>query len=266
MKVGHQTYSWEMLGDAWRGSPDDILDAVAAAGYAGVEFSNVMIGGYWDRPADLRRALDVRGLKLAAFAYAAEDGFTDPARLEADLAGVQKAVELAALFSVPVCLAGPSSPSHDGIEEKLSQAFRVYNEAALLGSRRGVVVAVHPHSHHTSLVLSADQYDRLLEATEASGLMFNPDTGHIIRGQQDLLGCFQRHRERIVHVHCKDVDAEGRWQPMGKGVCDFHRLFDWLGAQGYEGWLISEEESEIVLKDVRSAITRNRAYFRSLGH
>jgi len=265
MKVGHQTYSWEMLGDEWRGSADDILNAVAAAGYAGVEFSNVMIGSYWDRPADFRRALDGRRLKLAAFAYAADDGFTDPARREADLAGVQKALELAAQFSVPLCLAGPSSPSGEAAEEKLLQAFQLYNEAARLGRKRGVVVAVHPHSHHTSLVLSAQQYDRLLEATEASGLMFNPDTGHIVRGGQKLLECFQRHRERIVHVHCKDVDAGGRWQPMGKGVCDFPRLFEWLGAQGYDGWLISEEESEIVRLDVSSAIAQNRAYFRSLG-
>jgi len=266
MKVGHQTYSWEMLGAEWRGSADDILDSVAAAGYAGVEFSNVMIGGYWDRPADFRRALDARRLELAAFAYAAEDGFTNPARAEADIAGVQKALELAAQFSAPLCLAGPSSPSHDAGGEKLAQAVRLYNEAARLGRRRGVVVAVHPHSHHTSLVLSAEQYDRLLDATEASGLMFNPDTGHILRGGQDPLGCFQRHRERIVHVHCKDVDAGGHWQPMGDGVCDFPRLFEWLGAQGYAGWLISEEESEIVRRDLRSAISQNRAYFRSLGY
>lgn len=266
MRVGHQTYSWEMLGDEWRGSPDDIMDTVASAGYAGVEFSNVMIGGYWDRPADFRRALNGRRLRLAAFAYAAEDGFTDPARRDADLAGVEKALELAAQFSVPLCLAGPSSSSHEAAEEKLSQAVRLYNEAARMGKRSGVVVAVHPHSHHTSLVLSAAQYDWLLGATEASGLMFNPDTGHIVRGGQDLLECFQRHRERIVHVHCKDVDAGGLWQPMGKGICDFPRLFEWLGEQGYEGWLISEEESEIVRRDVRSAIAQNRAYFRSHGY
>jgi inosose dehydratase len=45
-RVGCQTYTWEMLGQKWHGSPDDILDAVAAAGYTGVEFSNNMIGDY----------------------------------------------------------------------------------------------------------------------------------------------------------------------------------------------------------------------------
>ena len=35
LKVGCQTYTWEMLGDKWTGTVDDILDLVAAAGYAG---------------------------------------------------------------------------------------------------------------------------------------------------------------------------------------------------------------------------------------
>lgn len=266
MRVGHQTYSWEMLGSEWRGTPDDIMDTIAAAGYQGVEFSNVMIGAYWDRPAELRGALARRGLALAAFAYASADGFTDSSREEETLSGADRALALAAHFSVPVCLAGPSSPSHEEAPRKRSHAVHLYNEIARRGARGGVTVAVHPHSHHTSLVLTAEDYDELLAATEASGLMFNPDTGHIVRGAQDLMGCFRRHRERIVHVHCKDVDAAGAWRQMGEGTCDFRTLFDWLSEAGYSGWLISEEESDAARRDVPAAISRNRAYFRSLGH
>jgi inosose dehydratase len=266
MKVGHQTYSWEMLGSEWKGTPDDILEAVAGAGYEGVEFSNVMVGSYWDRPADFRALLEGRRLKLAAFAYAAADGFTDPAAENADLAGADKALAFAAFFSAPLCLAGPSSMSQDGKEAKSKHAVRLYNEIARRGSQRAVVVAVHPHSHHTSLVLSAGEYNQLLEDTESSGLMFNPDTGHIVRGGQDLMACFKGHRERIVHVHCKDVDSQGQWKPMGKGICDFTRLFHWLEETGYGGWLISEEESDAARKDLHAAISQNRGFFRSLGH
>jgi sugar phosphate isomerase/epimerase len=254
-----------MQGDRWQGSPDDILDAVAKAGYQGVEFSNVMIGDYWDRPDAFRRALADRKLELAAFAYA-RSGFTDPALYDDDLAGAEKALRFAAQFSVPVGLAGPSSPSRDDYERKFAQACRFCNAMAERAEKLGVIVAVHPHSHHTSLVLTGEEYDRLLAATEASGLRFNPDTGHILRGGQDLLACFQRHRERVVHVHCKDVDAQGCWQPMGKGVCDFPRLFQWLDQTGYRGWLISEEESDLVWKDLPGAMTQNRDYFRSLGY
>ena len=40
LKVGCQTYTWEMLGATWRGSVDDMLDAVAASGYEGIEITN----------------------------------------------------------------------------------------------------------------------------------------------------------------------------------------------------------------------------------
>jgi len=265
MKVGHQTYSWEMQGRSWHGNPDDIMDAVAAAGYQGVEFSNAMIGDYWDRPEDFRRALAKRGLTLAAFAFG-RNGFTDPAAYDEDFAAAMKALDFAARFSVVVSIAGPSSPSHENLDKKLAQACTLFNAVAEQGKRRGVTVAVHPHSHHTSLVMTGDEYDQLLAATEVSGLMFNPDTGHIMRGQQDPIECCKRHRERIVHVHCKDVDAQGNWKPMGKGTCDFPRLFTWLDQAGYKGWLISEEESDIVWKDLAGAMSQNREYFRSLGY
>ena len=265
MRVGHQTYSWEMQGDRWSGSAADILDAVAAAGYQGVEFSNVMIGDFWDHPDELAQALARRALALAAFAYA-RDGFADPSAHEDDLAGAEKALRLAARFAVPVGLAGPSSTSRDDYERKFACACRFYNEVAERGQKLGVAVAVHPHSHHTSLVLTGAEYDRLLAATARSGLMFNPDTGHILRGGQDLLDCFRRHGERIVHVHCKDVDAEGRWQPMGQGVSDFPGLFRWLEETGYRGWLICEEESDLVWSDLPGTMAQNRAYFRTLGY
>ena len=264
MRLGHQTYSWEMQRDTWRGSPDDILDTIAAAGYQGVEFSNLMIGDYWDRPEDFRKALGKRGLELAAFAYSGT-GFTDPAAYQEDLAGAEKALEFVAQFSAILSIAGPSSLSPGDFEQKLAQACQFYNEIARQGKKRGITVAVHPHSHHSSIVMNAEQYDRLLAATEASGLMFTPDTGHIVRGGQDPLECFRRHRARIVHVHCKDVDAEGKWQQMGEGTCDFPRLFRFLEQTGYTGWVISEEESEAVLQDLAGSISKNRAYFKSLG-
>ena len=107
VRLGCQTFTWEMLGEKWRGSPDDILDQMAAAGFAGAEFSNQMIGGYADRPADFEKALKQRRLACAAYAYAMA-GFSDPKCEAADLEGADKALRFAAHFSAPVCLAGPA--------------------------------------------------------------------------------------------------------------------------------------------------------------
>jgi len=229
-----------------------------------VEFSNNMIGAYWDRPAAFQEALEKRGLACAAFAYATT-GFTDPQREREDLEGAEKSLRFAAHFSVPLCLGGPSSASHEDYEAKFSRACRFYQQVAQRAGQRGVTVAVHPHSHHTSLVLTPEQYDRLLAATEGAGIMFNPDTGHMLRGGHDLMTGLRKHQARIVHVHLKDVDAAGRWQPLGKGVCDLSPLLQWLVDIGYRGWIVAEEESEAVWQDANRAIAEDRAYLRSLG-
>jgi sugar phosphate isomerase/epimerase len=264
MRIGCQTYTWEMLENAWTGTPDDILDAAARAGYAGIEFSNVMIGRYWDHPDDFARALDQRRLACPAFAYATT-GFTESDRYQSDLAGADRALRFAARFGAVLGLGGPSSHSRDHYDHKLDQACRFYAEVARRGRDLGVTVAVHPHSHHTSLALSAAEYDRLLAATADAGLMFNPDTGHILRGGHDPLDCLKRHRRRIVHIHMKDVDAQDRWQPMGAGITDTASILRWLNEIGYPGWLVIEEESDGARSNPAGAVADNRAYLKSLG-
>src|SRR5262245_29450439 len=86
LRIGCQTYTWEMLGDAWRGTTADILDAVVTAGYAGIEITLRMAGEFRDDPAGLGAACAARGLTLTTLAFSAPAGFTDPAYAAAELA------------------------------------------------------------------------------------------------------------------------------------------------------------------------------------
>jgi inosose dehydratase len=263
-RIGCQTYTWEMLGARWQGSPDDILDLVRGAGYDGIEFSNAMIGGYLQAPDRFAAALERRGLALAAFAYAST-GFTDPARYEADLTGAGQALAFARAMKVPLCLGGPAAPTREEYDRSFAQAVRFYRAVAEQGAAAGATVCVHPHSHYGSLVESASEYDALLAATEDSGLMFNPDCGHIVRSGTDLMPLLRRHRSRIVHVHIKDADEAGNWKALGDGRIDWRALFDFLSETGYPGWIVAEEESEAAFADQAAAIRGNREYLRSLG-
>jgi len=263
-RIGCQTYTWEMLGAAWRGSPADIMDLVSQAGYDGVEFSNATIGGYQRSPDRLASALARRGLALAAFAYASS-GFTDPDLYEADLAGAEEAIAFSREMGVRLCLAGPAAPSREDYDRRFDQAVRFYREVAERCATAGVTVCVHPHSHAGSLIESAEEYDALLAATEDAGMMFNPDAGHIVRSGQDLMACLRRHRQRIVHVHIKDADAAGNWQPLGGGRIPWREVLSFLSGTGYEGWIVAEEESDAAYADQAAAILRNRTYLRTMG-
>jgi inosose dehydratase len=263
--IGCQTYSWEMLGDKWQGTPDDILNAIATAGYTGVEFSNNMIGSYLEQPQKFEKALENRGLQCAAFAYA-RNGFTDPKEFMTDLEGLEKALKFTAHFGVVLGLGGPSNTSRLDLENKLEQAFTFYQEAARRAEKYKVTLAVHPHSHHTSLAITSEEYQRLLEATEPFGIYFNPDTGHILRGGQDLMECLHRYRERIVHVHIKDVNVQNEWTLLGKGITPLSEVLHWLDSISFAGWVVIEEESEGARKDITGAITDNRLYMKGFGY
>lgn len=48
LNIGCQTFTWEMLGDRFTGGPDDLLAAISAGGYTGIEITDTMIGPYAD--------------------------------------------------------------------------------------------------------------------------------------------------------------------------------------------------------------------------
>jgi inosose dehydratase len=267
LRVACQTYTWEMHGDAWRGQVTDLLDWVSAAGYAGIEITNTMIGEFASRPDDFAFELQARGLQLACFAYASTSGFTDPARLEADLEGGRRAIAFLSHFPhAKLGFGGAASPDRSEAKAKLDRAIGLYNQLGREASAAGLSANVHPHSHFGSLLESAEEYRYLLDHLEPDSASFGPDTGHIIRGGQDLLTCLRTHLPRITHLHLKDVDAQRRWQPLGEGVIDFPAVLRLLDESGYAGWVVAEEESEQARQDGVGAVERNRAYLRQLGY
>jgi inosose dehydratase len=268
LSVGCQTYTWEMLGGKWSGSVDDILRAIADSGYQGIEITNTMIREYADRPKDFRSALDARGLSLAAFAYASPLGFTDPANYAHELEGAEKALRFVVEFpGVPLMLGGASSPTRQNLTEKIAQAANFYNEVGRRGRRVGVEVAFHPHSHHGSVLESREDYDRIMGLTDPTLVQWNPDTGHIVRGGQDLVDTLRRFQARIIHMHLKDADADNKWQPLGQGICGIPAVLNFLEQEAkFSGWVVAEEESASAAASPEKAIAANRQFLKSIGH
>ncbi len=51
-------------------------------------------------------------------------------------------------------------------------------------------------------------------------LGYTPDSGHIAKGGMDPLAIIRKYRSQVVHVHFKDMNTAGRWEPMGAGSID----------------------------------------------
>lgn len=270
--VGCQTYTWEMLGEAWAGQVTDLLDWISEAGYEGIEITSNMIREFSDRPGEFVAEAQARGLTPCAFAYGRPSGFTEAAALGEDLEGVRKWAGFAAHFpagdgGAPILeLGGAASPSREDLWGKLDQALGFYNQAGEIAMAAGVRACVHPHSHFGSLLESAEEYAYLLERLDPALVNFCPDTGHIVRGGQDLLECIERNLARTIHVHFKDANENREWVGLGQGKCDFRGVMALLEGAGYRGWVVGEEESADARADGVAAIRRNRAYLRGIGY
>jgi sugar phosphate isomerase/epimerase len=268
LKIGCQTFTWEMLGPRFTGGPDDLLDAIAAGGYTGIEITDTMIGDYAGRPDAFAAALDARGLTLAAFAMGSDTGFTlSGAAADADLEAVRRWSDFAARFPGALLSMGSATVVDDGLRfEKFDVAADIYNRAGEIGRQAGVGVAVHPSSHHNTLLFDRPDYDAIFARLDPNGVGWVPDTGHILRGHPDILDTLRTYRDRIRYLHLKDVDSAGAWAMLGAGTCDVPAVIDIVAAAPrFTGWLVVEEESEEAAADPAVAVKRNYETMQSLG-
>ncbi len=115
------------------------------------------------------------------------------------------------------------------------------------------------HHHMGTVVQTEDEIDALMGATgPAVHLLL--DTGHAAWGGADPVRLARRHRDRIAHVHAKDVRAAVRaaadaadWSFLdavvagvftvpGDGSVDYAPVFEALGP--YAGWIVVEAEQD----------------------
>ena len=120
------------------------------------------------------------------------------------------------------------------------------------------------HHHMGTVVQSEADIDSLMAYTKAP-LHLLLDTGHARWGGADPAGLARTYRERIGHVHCKDVREKqmrqshaGDWSFLdsilgqgadlgvytvpGDGMVDYAAVFREL--KGYSGWVVLEAEQD----------------------
>ena len=117
------------------------------------------------------------------------------------------------------------------------------------------------HHHMGTCIESEEDTRRLLENTEDS-VKLTLDTGHMLFAKGDSLKIYKEFKERIIHIHCKDMRKnvlnnslnhdysfrqaflEGAFTVPGDGCIDYKPFFDLLKEQNYSGWLVVEAEQD----------------------
>lgn len=122
----------------------------------------------------------------------------------------------------------------------------------------GIMQVLHPHVD--SLVETVDEADGVLDATDVRLCL---DTGHLAIGGAGIDDFTMRWRDRIAHVHAKDVRLDiaarlnageltlmeavqaGVFVPLGTGDLPLATAFAALEVGGYDGWYVIEQDLAI---------------------
>jgi inosose dehydratase len=212
--------------------PEQVLDAIAAAGYEGTELGPP---GYLGDAETLRARLDSRGLELVA-------AFVEVRFGEDGLGALDATLDLTAPFGArPVlCDKGPRDGDVD-----------LYGVARAVDRSRERGLEPVFHHHMGTRVQTAAEIERLLDGTDVALLL---DTGHLTAAEGDPVQALRDWRDRVRHVHLKDVrldvirDARdwpeawraGAFCELGTGNADLDGFLAEL--VGYAGWLVVEQD------------------------
>ena len=118
------------------------------------------------------------------------------------------------------------------------------------------------HHHMGTVVQDADEVERLMNGTDPEYLSLLYDTGHFAYCGADPLEMVRKYKDRIKHVHLKDIRKEvveqvkreelsflagvrmGAFTVPGDGSIDFEPIFKVLEDNGYEGYMLVEAEQD----------------------
>ena len=219
---------------------DGILDRLAPAGLDGIEFWFPHVSPNQLTPAlasEIARRLDERGLVCCACAGGIGDPVQDPY-------GCMSFFQTTRLLGAPLIAGHLESATLPQLGE--------------LCARYGVRAAFE----------NATEKDAagILSAIRGAGgwIGANIDTGNMAIQGGDPVAAIRELRDRIMHVHLKDVSAagDGECVALGEGIVDVPGVLRELGTCGYDGWLSIEIETSD--HDPTGEIIASAATVRSL--
>lgn len=282
IRIGANPIGWSNDDMIEIGGNTPLETCLAEARQAG--FTGMEVGNKFPRDADaLRPILEAHGHDLVSGWYSTELLTRDEtAELDAAAAHASLLRDMGCKVMI-VC--ETSNAIHGQMETPLSArpvlphdvwprfGMRLTAFANKLRQAYGLTLVYH---HHMGTIVQTEaEIDRLMAATgDAVHLLL--DTGHVTWGGGNPARVARNHRQRIAHVHTKDVREavmrranaedwsflasvlEGIYTVPGDGSVDFPAVFAEL--KGYEGWVVVEAEQDPKKAHPLTYATKGYAY------
>ena len=245
-----------------------IVSEMALAGFTGCEIGNK----YPSDPAELKKALDLRGMRIASRWYSSfiltrpiEEEIADfTANLDfLEAVGANRINVSEQSYSIQGEMDTPvltGDHKHVMTEEEWAIFCDGLNKLGKVAADRGFKLCFHHHMG--TVVQTADETDRMMRDTDPRYVFLCYDTGHFTFAGENPLLMLQKYADRVGHVHLKDMRLDvveqvrqnnwsflqavrnGSFTVPGDGGVDFDPILKLLSEAKYEGWLLVEAEQD----------------------
>ena len=235
----------------WGGDDRQAIEDIAAVGFRGIQLRSNVVEEFNNRPDDLRSALGKRGLTMVALSSG--DLSVDQPQSEQLVKHERNARFLRDAGGE--CLQVIDERPKDRAIAKEDYA-RMGELLTKLGKRIAALgISLGYHNHMGAMGETPEGVERILESSDPRYVKLELDVAHYFQGGGNPAEAIDRHSDRLLFLHIKDVktlpaasgDMAGK-QPyqfveLGRGNVDLPGVFHALKRTKFRGWAVVELDS-----------------------
>lgn len=245
---------------------EQCISEMALAGYEGTEIGNK----YPRNPEVLKYYLEPRGLSVAS-AWISLYLTSEPYEVTAE-AFIKHRDFLYEMGAKVIVVSEQGNSIQGKLDKALFREKPIFTEEEWhlliegleklgeLAHEKGMEVVYH---HHMGTgIQTTEEIDELMERTSKENVSLLFDTGHLVISGEDPIEIFNKHVNRIKHIHFKDIRPEikevvdkenqcfldavrkGMFTVPGDGVIDFEPILNLIYQSDYSGWIVVEAEQD----------------------
>ncbi len=262
IRIGCETYTWQMPGEQYKDKLGHILEVTSRAGFESIEPDTSFMGRFAD-PELMKEALDKYQLELSVLCLA--EDWQNPQETASEKTRAEQWINFLKHFPHTILLlVQKPGKDRENLKERQQNLLSCVNQIARRANERGIVCSYHPNSPAGSIYRTEEDYKILLNGLDNEVIQYTPDVGHIAKGGMDPLKIIREYRELVNCVHYKDMFQDGRWAAMGEGIIDFDGITKELKNTGFEGWIIVEDECDEAITDPDQVTLTDGIYIKEV--